>query len=112
VNGGNMQMNWKSFIAGMTIGIAAAYITTDAVAKNTDLSGDKALILAKRYFKDQMPITGSWINMEKELYTKGNQSHLVYKGGINSKKSSEHLVIEFIADSKTGAILDYYPIEM
>jgi len=101
-------MNWKPFIAGMTVGIVAAYITTDAVVKSNYLSGEEVLVLVKQHFKEQMPITGSWINMQKESYNRGNQSYLVYKGGINTKNA----VIEFIADSKTGNILDYYPIEV
>ncbi|GKU84839.1 PepSY domain-containing protein [Niallia sp. NCCP-28] len=105
-------MNWKSFIAGITVGIAAAYITTDAVTKSHYLSGEEVLNLAKQHFKEQMQITGSWINMQKESYNKGNQAYLVYKGGINSKNPKEHAAIEFIADSQTGNILDYYPIKI
>ncbi|PKG24951.1 hypothetical protein [Niallia nealsonii] len=105
-------MNWKSFIVGMTVGMAAAYITTDAVTKSHYLSGEEVLNMTKQHFKEKMHITGSWINMQKESYSKGNQSYLVYKGGINAKNQKEHAVIEFIADSKTGNILDYYPIKI
>ncbi|MGP7818408.1 PepSY domain-containing protein [Niallia sp. 01092] len=103
-------MNWKSFLAGIGVGITTAYIATEVVAKNNSLSSDDVLNMVKKQWKEQAPITGSWINMQKELYEQANASYYVYKGGITTKKQNGVEQIEFIADSKTGRILDYHPI--
>ncbi|WP_445489402.1 PepSY domain-containing protein [Niallia sp. 03133] len=105
-------MNWRSFLAGVVIGAATAYMTTEAAAKNHILSSDHVLNIVKKQFKSQGPITGSWIHMQKEKYELENTTYNVYKGGITSHKNQAKEIIEFIADSKTGRILDYYPISV
>lgn len=56
-------------------------------------------------------ISGSWILMEKEPYTKNDLNYTVYKGGVSRILEGELQQIEFIADASTGTVIDIYPIK-
>lgn len=99
-------MNWKHIIGGVVAGLAASYILKEVIAKNSSLSGDQVLSLAKTAFKEKGPINGSWINMEKEILHTRESSLTVYRGGITRLNGDTQEVYEFISDSETGRILD------
>ena len=50
--------------------------------------------------------------MEKQPYKKSFLQYQVYNGGISRLEDNETEQYEFIADSKTGAILDAYLLQL
>ncbi|MBT2690519.1 PepSY domain-containing protein [Bacillus sp. ISL-47] len=103
-------MNWKSFILGVGVGLAGGYAARELLSQNASVSPEKALENAKEAFKQEGPISGSWIQMKAEPYEKGHLKYQVYKGGISTFSGEKAEQYEFIADAGTGAILDVFPL--
>ncbi|MCQ6274427.1 PepSY domain-containing protein [Bacillus sp. V3B] len=101
-------MNWKTFLTGIGTGLVAGLVLRDAIAKNQRITAEKALANAKTAFKKHGPIQGSWIQMEKQPYTKSLLQYEVYIGGISRLVNDQTEQYEFIVDTVTGAILDAY----
>lgn len=105
-------MRWKTFILGVAVGALSGYATNKYISTQTFISAEKVLEGAKNRFKEQGPISGSWIHMKVEPFDKNNLTYQVYKGGIsrNSSTNGNREQFEFIADAKTGTLLDVYSI--
>ncbi|UII55236.1 PepSY domain-containing protein [Cytobacillus spongiae] len=103
-------MNWKSLMVGIGIGFVSGYATKELLQQNTNISPEKALATAKASFKKLGPISGSWIHMKTEAYEVNQIQHQVYKGGISRTFDDITEQYEFIADARTGTIIDAYPI--
>ncbi|CAM3968761.1 PepSY domain-containing protein [Bacillus sp. ISL-35] len=103
-------MNWKAFVLGVGAGLAGAYAVKELASQKETVSADKVLNDAKAAFKKSGPISGSWINMTVEPYSKPPIEYQVYKGGISRNVDGKVEQFEFIADASTGAILDAYPL--
>jgi predicted small secreted protein len=101
-------VNWKTFLIGVTSGLAAGIIVNQTVTNKGEISSEKALEIAKSAFKKHGPILGSWIQMKKQPYHKSFLQYEVYIGGISRSSQETVEQYEFIVDSKTGAILDAY----
>ncbi|MFJ7729483.1 PepSY domain-containing protein [Neobacillus sp. NPDC097160] len=99
-------MNWKSFFLGTTIGLIGGYVTKEILSQKTNVSPEKVLEHVKRQFKQNGPISGSWIHMAAEPYVKQQINYRVYKGGISKNNNGANEQYEFIADASTGTILD------
>ncbi|HEO8420065.1 PepSY domain-containing protein [Niallia sp. FSL W8-0635] len=99
-------MNWKHLIGGVVVGVAASYIAKEAIIKNSGLSSNEVLQIAKAAFKEKGPINGSWIQMEKETLHTLEASFTVYRGGITRMNGDKQEVYEFVSNSETGNILD------
>nr|WP_295970979.1 PepSY domain-containing protein [uncultured Bacillus sp.] len=104
-------MNWKTFFIGAGTGLAVGFAIRELITKKQTVSAEKALANAKAAFKKHGPIQGSWIQMEKQPYTKSLLEYEVYIGGISRKEDDQTVQYEFIADSKTGAVLDAYLLQ-
>lgn len=105
-------MRWKSFLLGVAVGALSSYATNQLLTSKSYISAEKVLEHAKNVFKAQGPISGSWIHMKLEPYEKNYLSYQVYKGGISRNlKDGSREQFEFIADAKTGTLLDVYAIE-
>lgn len=74
------------------------------------LSAEKVLENVKEIFKQDGPISGSWIQMKAEPFQKNNLTYEIYKGGISRNVNGITTQYEFIADAKTGTILESYVI--
>ncbi|KKK38398.1 peptidase M4 [Mesobacillus campisalis] len=98
-------MNWKYFFLGMGAGIAGAFAVKEAVKKE-NVSPEQILAQAKAVFKKDGPISGSWINMNPETYSKPPLEYRVYKGGISTFSDGKTQLYEFIADASTGTIIE------
>ncbi|WP_428911288.1 PepSY domain-containing protein [Niallia sp. Krafla_26] len=103
-------MNWKTFLIGAGAGVVASLLVSTTLNQNGDITPEKALSIAKSAFKKHGPIQGSWIQMKKQPYKKEFLQYDVFVGGISRKVEERLEQYEFIVDSKTGAILDAYPI--
>lgn len=99
-------MNWKSFFLGLGVGVVSGFITKEVLDTKTIVSPEKALGNAKDLFKQSGPISGSWIHMKTEPYDRQELTYTVYKGGISRASSDGIEQYEFIADAKTGAIIE------
>jgi predicted small secreted protein len=101
-------MNWKTFLIGVSSGLAAGVVLRELFDKNQIISPEKALSNAKSAFKKHGSIQGSWIQMEKKPYKKSLLQYEVYIGGISRTVNEQTEQYEFIVDVSTGAILDAY----
>ena len=102
-------MNWKYFLFGVGAGAAAAFAVKESM-KHHPVSPDQVLENTKNAFKQHGPISGSWINMETETYSKPPIVYTVYKGGVTRKRDGMNEQFEFIADALTGTILEVRPL--
>ncbi|MCL6570936.1 MAG: PepSY domain-containing protein [Bacillus sp. (in: Bacteria)] len=99
-------MNWKSFFLGMSVGLIGGFAAKEILDKKINVSPEKVLEQVKKQFKQNGPISGSWIHMVAEPYEKNEINYRVYKGGIfrnNNGRNEQH---DFIADASTGTLLD------
>jgi predicted small secreted protein len=103
-------MNWKSFFLGVTVGIIGGFTTKEILDKKTNVSPEKVLEQVKTQFKQNGPISGSWIHMVAEPYEKHELNYCVYKGGIFKNNNGTNEQHNFIADASTGTILDVQTI--
>ena len=99
-------MNWKSFFLGAAVGLIGGYTAKVFIAQKTNISPEKVLDHVKKHFKQNGPISGSWIHMESEPYEKHQIHYQVYKGGISKNNNGVTEQFEFIADASTGTLLD------
>lgn len=103
-------MGWKKFFLGVGVGFASALILKETLLEQQTVSAEKALKKVKEAFKQNGPISGSWIQMNPEKYTKSSITYNVYKGGVSRSKEGTLHQYEFIVDASNGTILDVTPI--
>lgn len=85
-----------------------AYLAARFLEKR-QVSGELVLENVKRFFiKTIGTIEGSWI--ELEAVWNAEWSCFVYYGGMTHKDGETVVQYEFVADAKTGALLDLYVI--
>ena len=98
-------MNWKSFFIGLSSGLVGGFLATQILDNKSTASPEKVLEIVKEVFKEQGPISGSWIHMRAEPYERDQLHYQVFKGGITKLVSGISEQYEFIADASTGTIL-------
>ncbi|MFK2824706.1 hypothetical protein QYG89_03195 [Bacillus sp. B190/17] len=103
-----MSIKWSTFILGAAAGAAGALLVQQNLSKATYVSAEKALKEVKDAFKTEGAIDGSWVKMKPETLKKTGMNKLIYKGGVSRTIGQKREQFEFIADSKTGAIMDVY----
>lgn len=100
-------MSKKKVILAAGLGVAAGYLakkTDGSVSKKT--TPEKALKQAKETFKQQGPISGSWIYMKPEQVERNGLFYDAYRGGITRNIDGENKQYEFYVDVDTGAVID------
>ncbi|HZG71368.1 MAG TPA: hypothetical protein VEY51_07490 [Chondromyces sp.] len=105
-----MKLNWSTLLLGVAAGAAGALLVKKGLTDSGYITAERALRLVKDSFKEEGPIDGSWIHMVPEKYEKTGLSKMVYKGGISRSQASGLEQYEFIADARTGTIMDVYRI--
>jgi predicted small secreted protein len=105
-SGEMIEMNWKSFIIGAALGVIGGFAASELLTQRTNISAEKVLENVKKKFKQNGPISGSWIHMEAEPYQKLQIHYRVYKGGITKNNNGTTEQFEFIADATTGTLID------
>lgn len=90
-----------SFGAGLALGV---FIGTQLFQRNK-ISPEKALQYAKQAFKNQGPISGSWIYMNPEKIIRNGLLYQAYRGGVTRTIDGQNKQIEFYADAQNGTII-------
>lgn len=103
-------MNWKTFIAGVAVGLAGGYCLSETLKNKLPLSGETVLADVKAAFKKEGKINGSWLQTKPEDYQKHAIQTKIYRGGITRQINGEPQHFEFIADAYTGTVLDVYQL--
>lgn len=100
-------MKLSDFLAGMATGVIAGFAVREAVNRmDRNVSAEGVLNTVKSAFKERGPIDGSWISMNPEPFELGVIKYEVYKGGISRVWQGETENYEFIADARTGSVLE------
>lgn len=99
--------NFKGGIAiGMGIGFLSGIVSTLLIKNKQNLSADLILQRIKKAFLKEGPIEGSWISFEKQPVRKFAVHTEGYNGGITRLEDNRLVTYEFLADAKTGSVLD------
>lgn len=85
-------------------------MTKTIIAEKSIVSPERVLHQIKTLIKQKGPISGSWILMQAEPYTKGELQYTVYKGGISRNVDGNLEQFEFVADATTGTVLEFSPL--
>lgn len=104
-------MSYKKTILAFGLGVAVGYLANKQVSECQHASPEAVLEKAKEAFKQQGPISGSWIYMKPEKIESHGLTYSAYRGGITRQIDGENKQFEFYADSKTGTIIDSFPSE-
>ncbi|MET3697222.1 predicted small secreted protein [Bacillus oleivorans] len=99
-------MNTKSFFFGLATGVAAAILLQKPLTATAFKQPETVLHKVKSQFKKKGPISGSWIEMKTQSYVKGPITYTVYKGGITRNFETYTEQWEFVADAKTGLVIE------
>lgn len=101
--------SFKEFSRGLTIGsaigLAFGIAGTHWYRNKQALSPDDILTKVKRSFLKEGPIEGSWISFETNPIQKFAISIDTVEGGISRFEDETLVVYEFVADAKTGTVL-------
>lgn len=95
---------WTIPVALGTIG--AAGFLLGRIIKNENKSASEILTKVKKYFLSEGQIEGSWIESTKIPYNKFAFKTLAYRGGISRYEDQDLVSYEFLADAKTGTVLN------
>ncbi|MDL4839391.1 PepSY domain-containing protein [Aquibacillus rhizosphaerae] len=99
-------MNWKRLVVAAGLGAVAGYFIKDQITNQQNVTPEKALKLAKNTFKQQGPVSGSWIYMKAEELVKNGLTYNVYRGGVTRTLDGDNKQYEFFVDAETGTIID------
>ncbi|GAA3018364.1 PepSY domain-containing protein [Tetragenococcus solitarius] len=102
------QVNdFKGGIAiGVGIGLLSGIASVLFIKNKQRLSADDILQHIKKAFLKEGPIEGSWINFERQPVRKFAVHTEGYNGGITRLEDDHLVTYEFLADAKTGSVLD------
>lgn len=99
-------MSIKRTIIATGLGIVAGYIVKHQLDQHQKNAPENVLKNVKEIFKQQGPISGSWIYMKPEEIERNGLIYTAYRGGITRNLSGENKQYEFYADADTGTIID------
>ncbi|MGX6961536.1 PepSY domain-containing protein [Vagococcus xieshaowenii] len=108
-NKNNALIGW-GLLGAAAIGVVGGVLANKKYQETKNLSPEAILEIVKEHFLSEGPIEGSWINYTQEQLQKFAVTYTTYTGGITRKEGDETIQYEFIADAKTGSILDVYPL--
>lgn len=99
-------MNWRKTLLAAGLGAVAGYLIKDQLSSTQNITPEKALKSAKDAFKQQGPVSGSWIYMKPEEIVKNGLNYTVYRGGVTKNVDGANRQLEFFVDANTGAVID------
>lgn len=95
---------------GTIVGTLAGVAATKKSQELFDAKTTTVLEEIKKEFTEKQDIEGSWIQSNKESISRHGIETMVYKGGFTCKEGDSFKQFEFLADAKTGSLIDIYPI--
>ncbi|KMJ55008.1 PepSY domain-containing protein [Alkalihalophilus sp. As8PL] len=98
-------MSIRRFALGIGIGVVAGYFLRPSLSTEK-VSPEKALKIVKKTVSGSHAISGSWIHMIPETVERENIRVEVYRGGISTTTETGTVQYEFLADTKTGTLLE------
>lgn len=98
-------MSKTKTILAAGLGVALGFLVKQQLDENQQSSPENALKNAKEAFKEQGPISGSWIYMKPEVVDKDGLTYTAYRGGVTRKLDGTNKQFEFLADAETGTII-------
>lgn len=96
----------SSFILSFLLGALTFFL----IDRNSSVNPDRVLDRVKNDFREDGPISGSWIEMTKVPWSKYAYHTDVYYGGISRIEDGVLKHYEFIADAYSGSLVDLYEI--
>ncbi|WP_165004405.1 MULTISPECIES: PepSY domain-containing protein [unclassified Enterococcus] len=91
---------------GISLGLLSGVASTILYHRKKALTADQVLAQIKESFLEEGAIEGSWISFEKEPIRKFAVRSNAYRGGISRVEDGEIVYYEFLADARTGTVLD------
>lgn len=98
-------MKWKFITIGLAGGAAIGYALA-RLQSSGELSPEKALQQVKKAAKKELSLDGAWIYLTPQPFNKNHLSYNVYKGGLTAKDDGGIRHYDFVADAKTGTVLN------
>lgn len=98
-------MKKRNVLLAFSLGMAAGYLTNELLGHTREVSPELALKKAKEAFKQQGPISGSWIYMQPEEVNKNGLTYQAYRGGVTRTIDGDSKQYEFYVDTASGAII-------
>lgn len=96
----------KGLAIGAGIGIAVGVTASIWYQKKKHLAADDVLATIKKAFLKEGSIEGSFIEYESKPYQKFAIKVESYAGGITRFEDDQLVSYEFLADAKTGTVLE------
>lgn len=95
----------KRLTLGVGIGVVIGILASKA-CKSEQLSPEHVLKKVKAVVKQEYIINGSWIHMQPETVDHVGLTYQAYRGGLTSSTVDGPVQYEFIADVKSGVLLN------
>ena len=96
------------FTSGLALGFTSGWLTRKETVEEKPKRADDVLADVKEMFLEEGSIEGSWIEMQPVPYEKFAYKTDGYYGGISRYENRELVQYEFIADTKSGSLLELY----
>ncbi|HLQ74334.1 MAG TPA: PepSY domain-containing protein [Bacillota bacterium] len=98
-------MNKRNTALSFGLGLAAGIVIGTQLVQRRKMSPEKVLKQAKEAFKQQGPISGSWIYMNAEKIIRNGLLYNAYRGGVTHTIDGKNKQLEFYADAQNGTII-------
>ncbi|KRL38597.1 hypothetical protein [Liquorilactobacillus uvarum] len=102
----DLKSNNIPLMLGVLVGFATGIYANRLARKKTSVSPQKILEQVKKTFQEETPIQGAWINTFTQPFQKFAFKTQVYSGGISRIEDRQLIQYKFLADAKTGGVLD------
>ncbi|WP_057875937.1 hypothetical protein [Liquorilactobacillus aquaticus] len=91
---------------GLLVGFATGIYANRLAKRKSYISPQKILKQIKRTFQEETPIQGAWISTFTQPFQKFAFKTQVYSGGLSRMEDHQLIQYKFLADAKTGGVLD------
>ncbi|GAJ25211.1 hypothetical protein JCM15457_66 [Liquorilactobacillus sucicola DSM 21376 = JCM 15457] len=91
---------------GILLGFATGIYTNELARRKNAASPQKILKKVKKIFREETPIQGAWISTSTKPFQKFAFKTEVYSGGLSRLEDHQLIQYKFLADAKTGGVLD------
>lgn len=106
------QLQLNSWAVPVTLSVSGAigFLVGHRLKKRA-LAPSDILAQVKHLFREEGPVSGSWIENQPVDFQRFAYKTTAYRGGISRLEDRQSVTYEFLADAKTGTILKIKRIE-